>query len=395
MIQLQEPRNTARFSLFALGFRPFFLGGAIAAVLLMIFWLIIYTKGFNPGYYQHSIFWHSHEMIFGFALAIIAGFLLTAVRNWTQVQTITGKSLAALCLLWVIPRLLPLLGENTNPWLLAILDLSFMPIFIICISLPILKSKNYRNLIFIPILIAFFSGNLLFHLQMLQITQTTADQGILLGLLLTIIIISLIAGRVIPFFTERGIGIPETKCTRNPLIEKSIIILSLPWLLFSLSSLSTFSASLSLTLGAIHIIRWCGWFKLGVFRVPLLWILHISYLFIILGFIGLGLSQLGIFNRSIAYHAFAAGGIGGLTLGMAARVSLGHTGRLLKVGHLMTASFTLATLAAIIRISISINPLPYTATLHLSGTLWILAWILFLIQYTPVLIKPRVDGLAG
>ncbi|WP_067982471.1 NnrS family protein [Neptuniibacter pectenicola] len=392
MIQLQERREPSSFSLFNLGFRPFFLAGALSAVILITLWLVIYSRGYQPNYYGLGIHWHAHEMLFGFSIAIIAGFLLTAVRTWTNVQTLYGWPLAALFALWLLARLLPAF-ESVPHMLIALTDLAFIPLVAVSIAWPIIKSQNYKNLLFVPILLSFFIANLLVHLELMGLTEGTLAKGIHLGLFLIIMVISIIGGRVIPFFTEKGVA--GTQSTKYAFIERTIIPLTALWVISTLTHYTIVIAVLSAALGMMNLIRLWGWFSRKIFAVPLVWILQLSYLFVIIGYLFYPLSLLDLLNPSIAYHAFAVGGIGGLTLGMMSRVSLGHTGRPLAAGPMMITAFVLLMLSALLRISIDIMPLSYTGTLHLSGSLWIIAWLLFLIKYTSILIKPRVDGLYG
>ncbi|WP_299180946.1 NnrS family protein [uncultured Neptuniibacter sp.] len=392
MIQLQERRQPKNFSLFNLGFRPFFLGGAIASLIIITLWLVIYSRGMQPHYYSYGVFWHAHEMIFGFTLAIIGGFLLTAVRNWTNVQTLYSWPLAALFLLWLTARALPLF--DTVPGLfIATADLAFAPLLAISVAWPIIRSKNYRNLLFIPLIAGFFIANLLIHLQLLKVTTETADIGIQLGLFLVVMVITVLGGRVIPFFTERGVA--GVSCKKYGFIEKAILPATALWVIVSLSGIEQIIATLSLIIGCLNLVRVSGWFNTKVLNVPLVWILQFGYLCIGFGFVLFGLSELGLVSRSIAYHAFAVGGIGGLTLGMMARVSLGHTGRQLETGPIIIAAFVLMVLSAIVRVAIGYLPIPYLAGLHLSGSLWVIAWSLFVFKYTPILIKPRLDGVYG
>lgn len=392
MIQLQERRTPSPFSLFNLAFRPFFLGGALSAIILMAAWLMIYSGGIRPHYYNYGVYWHAHEMVFGFALAIIAGFLMTAVKTWTNVQTLYSWPLAALFLLWFSARLMPLF-PILEPWLVAATDLVFAPLVAACVAWPVIKSRNYRNLMFVPLLLGFFAANLLIHLQLLGYTEATASKGIQLGLFLVIMVISILGGRVIPFFTERGVE--GVKVKKYAWLEKAIIPMTAAWVILSLTGIKPLIIATSMLLGIANLIRVAGWFDKRVFAVPLVWILQFGYLFVSLGFILYSLSLLDLISSSIAYHAFAAGSIGGLTLGMMARVSLGHTGRPLHIGPIMITAFILMLLAAAVRLSVGLLPISYLTTLHLSGTLWMFAWVLFLIKYTPILIKPRVDGLYG
>jgi len=392
MIQLQERRQPSPFSLFNLAFRPFFLGGALSAIALMAVWLVMYSGGLQAHHYSYGVYWHAHEMLFGFTLAIIAGFLMTAVKTWTNVQTLYSWPLAALFCLWLSARVLPLF-PSVEPFLIAIVDLAFAPLVAICVAWPVIRSRNYRNLMFIPLLLGFFAANLLMHLQLLGYTQATAHLGIQLGLFLIVMIITILGGRVIPFFTERGVTGVQVK--KYPWLEKGIIPLSAAWVLLSLTENTALILVSSILLGVANLIRLWGWFDKRIFSVALVWILQLGYLFIALGFILYSLSLLELINTSLAFHAFAAGGIGGLTLGMMARVSLGHTGRPLNVGPTIITAFVLMLLAALVRLSVGLLPISYLTTLHLSGTLWMLAWVLFLMKYTHILIKPRVDGVYG
>jgi len=393
MIQLQEPRKTGPFALFNLGFRPFFLLGALSAAILMLYWLVSYSNGIQPPYYSYGVYWHGHEMLLGYTFAIISGFLLTAARTWTSVQTPFGRSLAALTVLWLLGRLLPYIPD-LPAWLIAACDLAFSPVVAIALAIPILKSGNYRNLIFIPILAAFFGANLLVHLELLGVTEATAMQGLHLALYLTALVIAILGGRVIPFFTERGLN-NEVSCKRVPLIEKAVLPVTVAWLLSQFTPWQELMVVTSTLAALLHWMRLAGWYHRKLLKVPLLWILHLGYGFLALGFTLSALAAANLISGSVATHAFAAGAIGCLTLGMMARVSLGHTARPLEVTPLILTAFILMALAAVIRVSINWLPLPYLSSLHLAGTLWSLAWVLFLIRYTPILIRPRKDGLFG
>ncbi len=197
-IQIQEPRNSSSFALFNLGFRPFFLFGAISALLLMLIWLIMLSTGqATQSYYQLSYVWHGHEMLFGYTVAIIAGFLLTAVRNWTSQQTPHGSWLAIIFAFWVAGRIMPFTA--LPPLLIAATDMLFLPLVIVGIGIPIIRSGNHRNLMFIVILSVMTLANGLMHAQLLGYTENTMLQGMQLQLGLVILIIMILGGRVIPF----------------------------------------------------------------------------------------------------------------------------------------------------------------------------------------------------
>ncbi len=395
-MQIQEPHQGNTIALFNLGFRPFFLFAALSSVLLMTLWMLLLGSaqtGYH--YYQISQIWHGHEMLFGYAVAVIAGFLLTAVRNWTAIQTPYGAKLAALFLLWLAGRLLPVISEYViplPPTLIAITDLMFLPLVALSIALPIIRSGQYRNLIFTVILLALTFANLLIHLQLLGFTKATLAQGLQLALGLIVIVMIVMGGRVIPFFTERALAF-EAK--RYPWIERSVIPLAFAWLIADLLQFSLIATLLAAINAALNLIRLAGWFKQRMMRNPLIWILHVAYLFIVLGFTLKALSGVAMLSPFITTHAFAAGAIGSMTLGMMARVALGHTARPLKLATLTVVAFVLMVAAGVIRVCLPMIPELHGMAIHLSGGLWILAWLLFLITYTPILLKPRQDGQFG
>jgi uncharacterized protein involved in response to NO len=392
MIPIREHQKPKPFSLFNLGFRPFFLGGALASAILMMGWLHLLASGSQVNYYPSTALWHGHEMLFGFALAIVAGFLLTAVKTWTNVQTPYGWPLAVIFLVWLLARIIIFIPA-VPPWLVALVDLSFAPVLAFSIAVPVIRSQNYRNLIFVPLLSAFFVANLIFHAEIAGLIAGWFDKAMQLALSLIIMMIVIIGGRVIPFFTERGV--PGVTCQRYPWIEKAIVPLMLIWIIGSLSGIAPLIVVLSLVLGVVSAVRSYGWFSQKVFRVPLVWVLHFGYLFIAVGFVLYALAHLELVPHSVALHAFTAGAIGTMTLGMMARVSLGHTGRSLEIPTCVKIAFIMMVLAAVIRICIQWLPMEYMTTLYISGALWIAAWALFLYRYTALLIKPRVDGLFG
>ena len=189
---------------FNLGFRPFFLLSGVFAVILMALWIPAFTAGRALSTYYGQIGWHSHEMIFGYVAGVIAGFLLTAVRNWTGRATATGGSLAALLTLWLLGRILPFFAATIPAWLISVVDLAFLPALTVSIAMPLMRQGEKRNLLFLPLMLGFFAGNLLVHLELLGLVPGVARHGVFLGLYLIILLIVIMGGRVIPFFTEAG-----------------------------------------------------------------------------------------------------------------------------------------------------------------------------------------------
>ena len=380
--------------IFALGFRPFFLLAGWLAILLMAFWVPMFVGGVPFDTYYGEIGWHSHETIFGYTIAVIAGFLLTAVRNWTNTPTPSGLPLAGMGALWLVARILPILVAIFPRWLIAAADLAFLPTFAIGIAVPLLKNNEKQNLIFLPLLAVLWSANLLVHADVLGLAPNLARKGVFLGLDVIILVIVIMGGRVIPFFTERALSVVLKRWRIVEWLSPVSVILFLVAELFRPDSVT--SASLAAFAACANGARLAGWYTPRYWRVPLLWVLHLGYGWIVVGFYLKAGTALGLVPPQFTIHAFTVGGIGVLTLGMMARVSLGHTGRPLKVGAAMTSAFVLINLAAVGRgLLPPFFPQFFSQLIVASGAFWIAAFTIFIIVYTPILIQPRVDGRPG
>ncbi|MGZ5012696.1 MAG: NnrS family protein [Methylobacter sp.] len=383
------------YPLFALGFRAFFALAGLAALVLIVFWNAIYSGTLTSEHYYPNNYWHAHEMLLGYAVAVIAGFLLTAVKNWTGKPTITGDQLASLCLLWLYGRILPFYAGALPDVLIALVDFSFLPILAYQVSKPIIQAKQFGNLFFIGLLLLLALGNGLIHTEMLGLQDNSAAIGIQLVVATIIILILIIAGRVFPFFTERGI--PGTLVIRNPLLDSlsvasAVIVFALQ--LFDISG--TLLALAAVIAIVVNIARLAGWYVRRIWYVPLLWVLYAGYGWIILGFILTALSAYSVVLPTLALHAFTLGGIGVLTLGMMARVSLGHTGRALKASNAIAIAFVLINVAALFRVLLPIAmPHWYENLLYVSTLSWLAAFSLFIFVYAPILTSARVDGQEG
>ena len=377
--------------IFALGFRPFFLLAGWLAILLMAFWVPVFVGGVASDIYYAQIDWHSHEMIFGYTVAVIAGFLLTAVRNWANTPTPSGLPLAGMGALWLIARILPILVAIFPRWLIAAADLAFLPTLVTGIAVPLLQNKEKQNLIFLPLLAVLWSADLLVHADVLGLAPNLARKGVFLGLDVIILVIVIMGGRVIPFFTERALSVVLKRWRIVEWLSPVSVVLFLLTELFVPDSVT--SASLAALAACANGARLAGWYTPRYWRVPLLWVLHLGYGWIVVGFYLKAGTALGLVPPQFTIHAFTVGGIGVLTLGMMARVSLGHTGRPLKVGAAMTSAFVLINLAAVGRgLLPPFFPQFFSQLIVASGVFWIAAFTIFIIVYTPILIQPRVDG---
>jgi uncharacterized protein involved in response to NO len=204
-------RPESGIAVFNLGFRPFFLLAGISALLLIPLWIYVYTTGSDDFSYYGAVSWHSHEMIFGYSVAVISGFLLTAVRNWTGLQTPGGTALVALVALWLAGRVSPFFADTLPHWLIAVVDTAFLPVLAITIAIPLIRRRQKHNMVFLFVLAAMALANIMVHLQMLGFTQTSAKRGTYFAVYLIVLLITILGGRVIPFFTEKGIPGAETK----------------------------------------------------------------------------------------------------------------------------------------------------------------------------------------
>ena len=384
------PPKTIR--LLALGFRPFYLLAALSTIITIPLWALIFTGVLHtpiPG-----IWWHSHEMIFGFSGAIIIGFLYTAGRNWTGLMTPTGGTLAALAALWLAGRLA--MGLGSGLWA-AIVDAAFLPPAGTLLLYIFIKAQNRRNYLIgaLPILLGLI--NLLFHLCTLRIIPVEPLMTVHIALALIVALIIVISGRVVPMFTTNGLRTGNTlkvPVWRNKRLEyAALIVTTLALLGWALGISAWATVPLLLTAAVLHLIRSWGWRPWATRHVSMLWILHLSCLWIPAGLILLAAAQMNAAPVSAGVHALAIGTIGGLIIGMITRTALGHTGRMLIAGKAETISYALVQLAAFIRVVTIFTPTAvYIGGIHLTATLWTLAFIVYLWRYTPILIYARADG---
>mgnify|MGYP002713106569 CR=1 FL=1 len=378
----------------ALGFRPFFLAAAISSLVFMVIWIGAWSGAYPLPDYYGSIGWHTHEMLFGYTMAIIAGFLLTAVRNWTGITPPTGNLLGLLFLLWLAGRIAPFLESLIPAPIIALIDLAFIPAVAMGIQPALWKGEQKVNRIFVPLLLVMAVANLYVHLQSLGITLT-ATRGTDSMLYLVAFLITLLGGRVIPFFTEAVI--PGHQSRRTSQVETATVIL-LGGLIAAQLLYPVFwlNGALAFAIAATQAIRVVGWYNHKIWGIPILWVLFSGMFWLVIGFTLAGLAYFGLVGLNLAKHAITVGGIGALTYGMMARVALGHTGRPIDSSRWINGSFILLNLAALIRVFPPILlPQKYTLWVHLSGGLWILSFLIFVIIYLPILTRPRVDGKPG
>jgi uncharacterized protein involved in response to NO len=390
------PTANARPAIAAKGFRPFFLVGSAFAAAIVPLWLLVVFGRAPAGRYFAGPDWHAHEMVFGFALAVIAGFLLTAVGNWTQRETATGAPLLALAGLWVAGRVAVALGGALPRGVAAAVDLAFLPALMVALARPLFATKNRRNFVMLVILAALFAANLATHLDALGVASGWARRGSLAAVDVVVLLVTMIGGRVFPMFTRNATG--DGSIRSHPRLDVLTIAgMAILVVVDLVAPDGTIAAVGAAAVGTCAAARAAHWGTRRTLRSPILWILHAGYAW---GPLGLLFRAVTIVDpsipRSLATHAWTVGAIGGLTLGMMARVALGHTGRPLVVAKPVAWAFVAINLAAIARVAGPlVHPSWYPAALLVAGALWTVAFLLFLAVYTPILVKPRVDGKPG
>ena len=391
----EELRKFAGTALFNLGFRPFFLGAGVYSIIAMVLWWFQYS-GLSP--IELTSAWHAHEMIFGYTLAVIAGFLLTSVKNWTGLDTVAGFWLFLLFSLWLAARVFNTLGLY---WAAAASDISFMLYFGWCAVIPILKVKQWRQTAVVGVIIILIIANSLYYAGQLGFLPNGVHLGNYLGFYLVLGLILVMAGRVVPFFIERGVD-ENITLTSNPWLEGFNFASFLTFVVVSLfgsrlgmpPDIHSWLAGFLFVLNAI---RLGSWYTKGIWQKPLLWSLYIAYGFIVLGFLLYSLLFLGWFNIFIPIHAIAVGGVGFLTLSMMARVSLGHSGRSIdEPSKLIVLAFPILILGSFIRVFMPwFFPENYLLWIQISQWMWIVSFSLFVFVYFKVFVQPRIDGRAG
>jgi uncharacterized protein involved in response to NO len=389
--RVSAPLAAPGYALFSLGFRPFYLLAGAFSAFSVLLWAAQYS-GWLPSAYLQGPLWHGHEMLFGFTMAVIAGFLLTAVRAWTGQPTPTGVPLMALAALWLLGRALVLTPLGTAA---AVVNAAFPVALAVAIGIPLVRSRNVRNYFFVGLLVLIGGLILTLHLALQGALELPPRLGLLLGLDVVLFIMTVMGGRVIPMFTNSGV--PGAGATRHPLVEKLALGSVLLLFVADLLQLDPAVVAAIAVFGAIaHGVRLGFWRPWRTRAAPLVWILHAAYAWIVAHLALRALAGAGWLPESNAVHALTVGAIGGLTLGMMTRTARGHTAQPLAAdGHELTC-FLLIQVAAVVRVSGGMGSQGmHMASVQLSGLLWAAAFGLFAVRYWPVLTRPRLDGKPG
>jgi len=381
------------------GFRPFFLGSAVWATIGVPLWLAAYTGGLVVPTALPPFIWHAHEMIFGFAAATVAGFLLTAIPNWTGRMPLHGGPLATLVLLWLIGRVAVLLSAVIGSPAAAVADLSFPVAFLAVVAREIIAGRNWRNLPMLGALSLLLIGNLLVHLDALGMADT-AQLGNRLGLVTLLLLISLVGGRIIPSFTRNWLTktrptvtppVPEGRFDIAALVVTAAALLS--WVFAPDTPATSWAVAIAGLAVALRLSRWRG---RHTGAEPLLLILHVGYGWLAFGLLLLGVNGLtDLLPATAALHALTVGAIGTMTLAVMTRATLGHTGRALVAGPATKVIYGLVTIAAILRVLSPLVGAQMEPGLWASGAAWSGAFALFALFYGVPLLQPRPSGAAA
>ena len=384
----------------SLGFRPFFLIAGVYACVAMAAWLAAL------GYFGDTIpmtaempanRWHAHEMLFGYTAAVIAGFLLTAVPNWTKSPPVQGPALAMLVFLWAAGRAAIWFSAFLPAALVAAMDLAFLPALLWFIARPIIVSRSRRNYIIPVILMALFAANLLVHLENLAMTEDTMGVGHRLALNAIVVLIALIGGRVVPNFTANALrrqDITDLPVSWKPVEIASLAVVAVLALADLIAPGGMATGLIAALAALVHAVRLAGWRGWRTLNQPIVWILHLAYSWLVVGLACKAMALLGgSLDESTAIHALTAGAVGSMTLALMTRASLGHTGRDFQVVPAITAAFGLLSAVAVVRVAVPPwFPEIYDSAMLAAGLGWIAAFAVYSALYWPILTRPRIDA---
>jgi len=381
----------ARFALWDLGFRPFYLLASSFAALSIALWALQVTGWLDHRYLAGSL-WHAHEMVFGFVLAVIVGFLLTAGQNWAGLPTTTRTTLKLLVVLWIAGRVLVLTPFG---WLAAMVTVAFPLAAAIALAVPFYKARIRRNYFFPGLLVLLAGADLWVHLSALGVIAQPGSTGIQFALDVVLLVMAIMGGRVIPMFTNNGVR--GAGATRHPRLEQlalgSIIVLLI---VDVLQPPAIVVATVAIVAALLHLARLALWRPWTTLRVPLVWVLHAAYLWIPVYLLLRAASALNWLAPGIATHALTVGAIGCLTIGMMTRTARGHTGRLLVADRWEVICYLSIFAAAVVRVfGPVVLPAAYAASVLVAAALWSTGFALYAIRYWPVLSRGRLDGRPG
>jgi uncharacterized protein involved in response to NO len=382
---------TAGPAVLSYGFRPFFLAAGVFAPLAMLAWIGALTLGWQIGGTTYgALAWHAHEMLFGYSVAALAGFMLTAIPNWTGRLPVSGRPLLALALTWLAGRLAMLQPDLLGLYPAAAIEAVFLPLLAGIAAREIFAGRNWKNLKIPVALVTLTAVNLSFH----TVVLSGGDPALVFraGVAVLVALVGLVGGRIIPSFTRNWLAKAGSKVLPVPfgrfdIAAMTALVAGLAlWTVFPAEWPTAVVAAIAAVLQLVRLWRWRGFATL---EEPLLLVLHAAYLFIPLGLIGLGLEAAGWLSGASVLHIFTVGVIGTMTLAVMTRATRGHTGRKLTASNLTSVSYLALLFAAVLRPFAELLPGQYHLLLEAAGTCWIVAFVLFACEYGPMLVKPK------
>ena len=377
------------------GLRPFFLLGAAFAALSIPLWVLLVSGTVDLPLRGGLLAWHMHEALFGFITAAIAGFLTTAIPQWTGQKPLRGAPLAAMAALWLAGRIVWLVSAALPGWLVAVVDVAFLPVLGLALFTGLIRRGQLRNLPVLLMVAALAVANLLTHLSVLDVLDDGLESGVSLALFAIILLISFIGGRIVPTFTRNalaGAGQPQPVTSRPVLDIAGNLAVAIAGVLIAFTAAETAGGIAALVAAALSAIRLAGWRGWTTWRMPLVWVLHLGYLWIPVGLALYGIALLdGGVPAGAAIHALSVGAAATMIMAVASRASLGHTGHPLVAPLPVVVGYCLLTLAALARVMAALDIGAYQPLLHGAAACWTGAFILFLFVYGPILTRPRIE----
>jgi uncharacterized protein involved in response to NO len=373
------------YPMFAMGFRVFFALAGLSALALIAVWNRISNGALHIDNYFPLALWHAHEMLLGFTSAVLAGILLTALKNTSKSAVINFDQFAVLSFVWIYGRVVPFYSDLLPDILIAGVDFAFLPLLVFWLIKPILNTGSYKYFGYLLLVLVMAVGNALIHAQVLSFTTLSADLGVNLQIALIVIGLVFSAGWVLPSVMERSLS--GVIYIQNPLLDVVAVASSIVAFICLILDVTGFLLALTALIAlVINAARLATWFDRRILFVPLLWVLYLGYAWLILGFGLLVLAAYQVVTVSLALHAFAVGGIAAISLGLMSRLALGQAGRALKASNVMAIAFILINIAAVFLVLLpAVLPDWYSSFVVISSYSWLAAFSLFVVYYAPSL----------
>lgn len=387
------PRGVAQSgpAILSYGFRPFFLGAGLWAVAAMGLWVAALTAGLPIGGRLGPVNWHAHEMVFGYTAAVLGGFMLTAIPNWTGRLPVSGTPLLVLVLLWLAGRIAFLVPDLIGVGTALVIEGAFLPALGIIALREIIAGRNWKNLKILFAIFLLSIADIWFHTALWINFDPAAPIRLAVGA--WTLLIMLVGGRIIPSFTRNWLARQGAKALPAPFgrfDRIAIVFAGLALLIWAAMPAGWVTALLAALAALLHLVRLMRWRGLASLGEPIVAVMHIAYLMIVLGLVLIAAAAMGWLGEASALHILLIGGMGGMTLAVMSRAALGHTGRPIRAAPPVQLSYLFVFMAAVARPLVEIFPGQYGLILAASGTLWIAAFTIFSAVYGPILLAPRV-----